>query len=549
MFWRMLVTTPAGGTRDSITPADAIESLPSFSVDAVGSCLEGEFIARADSVGVRPRDVITLETSEDESTWAARYRGVVVQAGNQRSPDLQSYRVVGLRERFYEIPLTARSITGADVAAMVDSVLGGMTLPEGVTYNAADAPTTHFQLGARYPQLESVGDFLDALAESVGAFTVPTGESYTYDGRTYYAGEVVPRVMWGVRADGAFVFRRPQAAPVTVSEAATTADVEWLEVSAEDTADRVTLVYASEYNGTPDIQVYGVAWGNSYAIPFDPPIGQPIYREFGSGDYHSTRVIPLDAPLDAMAKVAVTLVSSSDIDSVSNATDDKDGTHASATNDAATGTWVVEHQEAVLELVFQKGHADSEMWFLVLWQDPAPDNYWRVAYWLRLEGLRSTEKQWLYLPLLLPVRVTTSPSTWRDEFRVSVLMNNNSGSPDRVYEIRAYVPDCDTNPLAQPPGSPYGTVSERLAASLTRPVREHPGVITLHELSPVTQTVDLKPITGSAMSVDVARTEYAITTTEGVSTRYHLEHEYPAEQLSERVVLERLARRATKGAA
>ena len=536
MTWRMLVTTAAGGTRDAITPADAIASLDGFSVDHAGSCLEAEWAARPDSVDVRARDVITLETTDDEVTWTPRYRGVVMQAGNVRSPDLQSYRAVGLKQRFHELILTTPRVAGADVATMVQSVLSSLSLPEGVTYAAADVPTTGFELGDRYPQLESVGDFLDALASMVGAFIVPSG-SYAYDGVTYAVGQTVPAVSWGVRANGGVFFRRPQAAVVSVDEADTLALVEWLETSAEDAVDRVTLVYASDYNGSPDANAYGVAFGNPYTKRWEPKVGHPIARAFGTGSVNAALLKPLDTPLDLMTSVTLTYQGANPaLTSAASATDGSETTYAQLSDfapNSTLATWrATGYVEGAIEVVFAKLATDSEFAIWGTWR--YADNNLHTLFKYDFTNLKSTDKQWFVAPLLVPVVNDASEAQAYTDI-VTWVWTDGTNS-DRVYSVRYYVPDVDAGEGA----------SERYALTLTRPVRENVSVITTYELRPVTQAVTLTPLAGNVTTLDVARTEYALTTSEGAVTRYHIEHEYPADLMTERVVLERLARKATR---
>jgi hypothetical protein len=63
---------------------------------------------------------------------------------------------------------------------------------------------------------------------------------------------------------------------------------------------------------------------------------------------------------------------------------------------------------------------------------------------------------------------------------------------------------------------------------------------------PLFTNIDLTPEVGSAIEVPVERVQYSVTTAEGVTTTYHAGQPFDGELLSERVVLEGLARRAVR---
>jgi len=242
--WKILVWEPDGTPRNDVTVADAVFSLESFSVSPAGSCQEANWMMLPSAVNVRARDIIQLQTSAG-GAWTPRFKGTVVMAGNPRSSEVQSYRAVGLKQRFYERVCTQARVPGGDVATgmAANAYLG---LPTLVGVNPGlNAPAVTFQLGDRFPALESYGELFDALAATVGQFIVPAGTSYVYDGVTYTAGQTVPAVEWGVDATGQAFFRRPHAAAVNVSEVDTNARVEWVPTNAENVVDAPVLVYAS----------------------------------------------------------------------------------------------------------------------------------------------------------------------------------------------------------------------------------------------------------------------------------------------------------------
>jgi len=527
MHWRMQVLTAAGGARETLTPADAIASLDSFSVSSGGSSQEASWQALPGAVNVQPRDIVTLQTSDDNITWTNRFRGVIVQAGNPRSSDLQSYRAVGLKQRFYEMPLTIPRVLGADVGTMVRAVLGGITLPTGVTYDSANVPLLDFTQGDRYPQLESVGDFLDALAASVGRFIVPTGYGgYAYDGVTYADGSTVPAVTWGVDASGAFFFRRPQASVVPLSEWSTGVHVAWTEANAEDACDRVMLVYATEY--APDGFTQDIVVGQSDPSPLaNPFIPQPIFKVYGSGSMNATRVELVEDPLlymrNAPTYASSVPTSGHNITNRANAYDGDSGTYATFTDVLGAPSDALHVRGAggfILVL-------DVRLNSAVMTGVPNTNVVIEFSYGLRyhVPPVPTTGRVLLIAPFPAPANMTAL-----SEYSAYV----SGGNGVRMYRLMVYSPDDSTSGL--------------LAQALARPVSDAVAVVEHYAMSPVTQTLTLTPITGSALSLDVERVEYAITTTEGVVTRYHIGQEFESDLESQRIVLERLAVRAVRDA-
>jgi len=241
LTWRLVVLHADGSSHVYQAESDVLR-LDSFDVTPAGDCGEALLTVLGSSVVLPPRAIVTLETSPDGSVWTPRYRGLVVVAASTRTLQPQTVKLVGLRQRFYELTVEAARVSGGDVAAMAHEVLDALTLPFSLSLPAS-FPDTGFQFGDRFPQLETVGAFLDALVEAVPQFVVPVGGSYTYDGVTYGEGEVVPGVEWGVDAAGLVFFRRPASSGVSVSESDAGVGVSWGQVNAESVVNAVRLVY------------------------------------------------------------------------------------------------------------------------------------------------------------------------------------------------------------------------------------------------------------------------------------------------------------------
>lgn len=256
---RLAVHTPAGVFKHH--RSTNVSDLERFLVAGDGNCLEASFQAKASELGITPRDIVTLDLGAliatgtfDENgnmiftvAWDTRFRGVAVQSGTRRSLALSDFKLVGLKKRFYELPTLGYSFAGMDVAQQVAAILaytdpetGEGNVPAGVTVGALS--TIGFETGELKPNLNKLGEVLDALAKMCPGFTVPAGESYTYSGETYYEGEEVPPVTWGVDAEGAFFFHR-KSSRLTVSETAPDTRLEWVEVDSEKLVTQVRFYF------------------------------------------------------------------------------------------------------------------------------------------------------------------------------------------------------------------------------------------------------------------------------------------------------------------
>jgi len=558
--WKILVWEPDGTPRNDVTVADAVFSLESFSVSPAGSCQEANWMMLPSAVNVRARDIIQLQTSAG-GAWTPRFKGTVVMAGNPRSSEVQSYRAVGLKQRFYERVCTQARVPGGDVATgmAANAYLG---LPTLVGVNPGlNAPAVTFQLGDRFPALESYGELFDALAATVGQFIVPAGTSYVYDGVTYTAGQTVPAVEWGVDATGQAFFRRPHAAAVNVSEVDTNARVEWVPTNAENVVDAPVLVYASgmvdagwrrgEYHqgGEPPMGANPTVW--TQPMPVQPLYVTPIAATASS----TQALVMIDGALDHMTlHSSWTLMAQAGMSNNANAYDNNLTTYATGDSSTFEARVVVRSgnlgvpAEGIVRVRYQPtypvaSYFPGDAWrprLIMEARSPGPVNvgvaYARAEYELPVPaGIPSVMD--VYYPFLLPAVMTAADRAAATEIRVGVWMYQESGSvtyAPRLYNIMFY--------------SVNAAAAARLATSFSRAAASDPAQVTLYgSFGAVTQTMNLTPATGSALTVPIERVEYGVTVDEGAFTRYHVQQAYDADLMAQRVVLEQLARRATTG--
>lgn len=548
MDWRITRIAPdgtAGATYSTATPGGITEF--GWNTTPGNTCLEGFITAVPSENDLQPRDVVRISTSVDGATWRIHYTGIITTAGDQHGTEPVEYTLRPLDIRLHEILLEEAKIAGGDVADMVKTALGSITLPTGVF--GYRAPTLNFEMGDRYPGFETVADFLDAMRDATGAFIVPAGSSYSYDGRIYNPGEVVPATLWGVApqdpdpflASYQLVFRRPQGSVLSLDVRTDPITVEWDRISGDRVFDRATLIYGgTEY---PD----GANLLDAASVAVEP-VGYPIARSFGSGDYEAAKRIQLEYPLDFMTQVSLSpSVTSGTINNLANVTDGNDATFADANFDGGTTTQVridLPHTEGILTLrlapsgegivYLSTGSAspDDAIVIRVFWRDSGAAT---LAY-LRMRIDPSTQTiddaGLITIPVIVPRGVDPASV---DSVRLLVDLSEDS----RIYEIEYFVPDVDVG----------GDSSEQLAEGHYQDPAPAGGRVILHEplhpASAARSAIDLTLADGSTVNLPVERIEYGMTRETGFVATYHIGSSRDPDLIAERVVLERIAERAS----
>lgn len=207
---------------------------------------------------------------------SARYYGVVTKAPDANLLDeIKTITVPSAKKRLYETLMPINFVKGADVGTMVNSVLNlPGVLPSGFTW--AGSPTFGFALGDRVTRKsESIGDFLDAMAQALPAFTVPVSPDAEFiatypEYSNYNAGDFVPAAIWDVNASGVVFFDRVNTSQ-TLTENVNCIIYEQDDIASEEliTAVRWLMAYSS-FSG------HGVRGKQLTSLPADPtaePVG------------------------------------------------------------------------------------------------------------------------------------------------------------------------------------------------------------------------------------------------------------------------------------
>jgi len=542
LTWRVNRTQADGTAGTPLLPSSGFAGGLTVSTTPLGGSLDASFRAYPPTINLNQRDVLSSRVSFDAgSTYTFLHRGVIVQLGSTRSESITTYRMASAKDRLYETIITLDVIEGGDVATMVSDLLGTVTLPTGLTFSSADAPTLGFTLGDRFPQLESIGAFLDGLEGTVGKFIVPTGSTYTYDGKVFYAGDVVPAVEWGVRGDGSIYFRRPVNLTAYLEETSARVRVEWAQINAENVVDAARLVYATDLDGenlvAPFVQVSGTD------EPAASIAARPLSRLLGSGasvsDANRREVVEDVTPaLDYMSALNFTGTSNSNMTNLSNATDEDDTTYAEMSAD--NGNFVLDSPSlgteapgCIVRLVYSAAdslttyEAGHVLEVKAEWFSDVGLADRESIYYYNLNATKG-ERQLVYLPML--------PLALQEEDSPYLRLTFTGVQSVRIYEVSTLVPDVDVS----------GTASEFLAESFVNSPTDNVAVVNYYGYLGPTTVLNLLPEDESTvLELDVKRIEYQVTDEGAFVTRLFTGQEYDGELLAQKAVIDRLAREAT----
>lgn len=537
--WKIRRVTPTGSIIDIYDTENGTAagvSAISFNLSASGNCLEAEILANPSMVPFNPRDTVMIWIKPEGGVYTAFYWGVLIKVPDSRGENLAAYRAVGFYKRFQELLVEDAVINGDDVATMAYSGISGGILPTGVSAAVGDFPATNFDLGDRFPGFETKADFLNALAQSVGSFIVPTGETYTYDGVTYNAGEAVPPVEWGVDAGGDVFFRRTQASLVALDEDSEDVWVVWKARSGEEIYDRVTLIYGGggEAEGAARFAIDPTA--SASPSPVEAPVIRPIARSFGSGDYESERRIVVKNALDYMAppSASPTTHQSVDMTNVSNLTDDNDGTYASpsaGTTGVLTLSWPV--LDGLVRYKFRKGNDNAIDYLVLTWYDTSTGYPNGVLQTVRYDfgDIKDTNDHLIYVPASL--HPTINEANAETTLYVTIVLEDGG----RAYELTVNIPDTDAASSAASPGS------ELLAETYYQDPSDAAARVEYRGVGDVTNSLELTLEDNSVLDLAVKRVEYRISPQEGVLTIYHVGEPFDVDMQSERVLIEQIAKK------
>jgi hypothetical protein len=547
--YRVNIYQQDGTLKGTYTPSDPFSQLGEIGIDRGGSCGDAQLSLLQSGVSVALRDILEIETSDDGTTFTPLYLGTVVQVPNARTDELDVVRCVGLKQRLYEAACSTEMLFSDDVASMFATAMTDHpstaptpALPAGVTFSSGDAPATGFTAGDRYPKYESLGALADALAGFVGSFVVPTATTYTYDGVTFNAGDLVPGVVWGVNAAGELFFRRPVGAPLAVDEGDVDTRIEWLPVEAEQFVNRVNVIYASAY----DLRLFNRVWitgtagtGNQFA-----PDPLPIVRTFSAAgvtdetaaEYNAVTDDPLAIMTQSAALGYDTFVAWTN---PSNMVDNNPSTFAQKNGGGAVEFKLETFSSATTGI----GDGFGQGIFILEYASTAPVDFemtvvtnvinQNTIFYGTLPAtgdLGLVERVGLLVATQKQVALENLPQGLSSEIYFETT------GDIRIHRAQAFRPDVDAG----------ATRDRRFAESFFTVPRSNASTVSVTGIEPLADEVVITPLVGSAVTARIERVGYSISTGEGAQTVYYVDQAFAANEEAQRVVLERLARRAVR---
>ena len=320
--WRIKVANASNTLTGYLLSTESIDAISSYSVEGSGNCLEASIQAFVSGLtaSLRPvaRGILTIQTSSDGLTWNDKFLGFVIKDGATRNlQKLTEIKLIGLKQRFYEQKVSNKFITGADVGQMVRDVVSlSANVPAGVTVPSSAAtsqiPDQSFSLGNYYPRAQSVGEFLDTMAQRV------------------------ENIVWGVDPSGAFFWRQDTyVSTQALTEGTNSVFVNWQEKDALDVVDKVNLVLADKSFPDQMIQQYYNVTGFAFPTEF---VTDPIVHSYDSGNGYDAEKLELLPWSDAWLDEISTSWSGSGFASIANINDGDDTTYSGVTGSGSVNT-------------------------------------------------------------------------------------------------------------------------------------------------------------------------------------------------------------------
>ena len=574
MDWRLQVATPANVSVATYGPGQVdgdggIVSFDSFDVDSAGNCLTMQFSALPSRNAIGPRFIITLQLYDTgSSSWVSVWKGVVTTVGTTRSDRVQSYEALGLKQLMYEAPLERLPywpfayLTSTDAADLPDfdisQPLGVADYP-GVTRDSDSTPTTGFLIGLTQTNQQTFGDFLDQRAAQVGAFVVPTGDTYVYDGVTFNAGDVVPPVRWGVDETGYFFFRRPFDVTLAIDETDANVSVQWLPISTENALTSPFLVL---FPGGPqpnvvtvlrrEVSTGGIVYSREFTQNlFDAMVINPsgILYPIAYLAPYVRKAIFITTPLDYMTRGSGTFSANPDWNDLPDGTDGDLTTYASVDPAAAVahaaGSAVDWSDPSVVSLTGASyTYAAVVLWYSsdapvpirsfgqsVISGGPPAFTITKTTEVVFEFPATNTDTEIIPRQVVIPIVDTAPFGNSNLDLRSGLNILGVTGL--RIYDCAVYNRDFD--------------IVNRVLGSLIKPTQQEAAIVDLQGYQAIATELDIAPGDGGTnVIMPVERIEYTITVEGGIATRYYAGQRYDAGLEDEAAVLDALVRRLTK---
>ena len=527
-----------------------IASIDSVAVNGLENCEEATFSAKpSDMASLVPGDQVEIETKyADEDNLKLIYVGLLVTVGNTNSNDLQTYKAVGYKEFFFDLlvpDLDATDEVDAKTAAQsVITSLGTSDLPVRFS-TTVDSVSAGQVIKATPVGNKTAGELLDELATLAGPFVVESGETFTYNGVTFESGDIVPGIRWGIKpgSSGPVVFfERPVLNNVSLVEGAENTRTTFREVNDEEFVNKVAVEYISDFrvpNGWTDITS---EQDSNYEV--SPSVA---FFDFSNGEKRGrSRTVKLDNPFPFLVDKAEYFTGLLNGSNIQNAFDGDDDTFAFLNgyeeNNGSVSLFfnvpetdpitfprrvgaIVRVVLEILDVVDPNLEDASSLERVTLTLDY--NNFVDLRY--RFEGVDEKSEGIFFIPHIVEL----------GELKLDTLKVRISSFTDvRLYSLQYFVLDLNEN-----------DAMERFARAFVTEPRTQ---ATKHEVIAdtdrgVSPLASFTTVNGSSETISIERVNHRVTTEDGYVVEYDLGQGFEAEALSEKSVIQGIARSVVRG--
>lgn len=295
---------------------EPISEIESWTVEGTGNCLELSVKVFYKNLSIKPQALYRMQLQVTDSAFVTDsirnlFTGYVTRPGADRYTRHSNIKLVGLKSLFKHVIVQDYLVDGADVGAMVRSVLSQAgVVPAGVNAVSASAdtlvPDTSFSLGDYYPNKCTLEKFLNDMADKVEG------------------------AVWGVNGDGDFFFQvQPESYHVLTEGDGVSVMFE--EPDVENTVDKVTLILADK----PDPNPTYAAVSKQLSLVGFPYVAYPISHTYDSAEGYDMEALELLPITDAWFTALTPDYIATNFSNGANAFDEDNATYAECTG--ATG--------------------------------------------------------------------------------------------------------------------------------------------------------------------------------------------------------------------
>ena len=252
--WQLRIRDARGNTRSVQQMGTVrIDGHPVMELEGNGNCRDATFAGDAATLGIGPRDRVSIEWSEDGGgSFRSRYVGIAVENGSPQQQAVSSYKLTGLMKKLGEAeartPLAKGDLFDQAQQLVTDTIATGQwdSLISGTVQRQNVPPLTSNAIVPNYQSVETV--FKEVLCKRLGGARV------------------------AVDGEGLILFGVPNGV-MLIDEATPGVLVEWQEVTSEELLTFVRFQWSTGTGGVFSLSLPGMNGG--FGVPIEtgsPPL-------------------------------------------------------------------------------------------------------------------------------------------------------------------------------------------------------------------------------------------------------------------------------------